>query len=555
LKNLYLLAFIVLCFLSCKDHIKNAKKEDNLYYDRAYDYLGKGVGDSAFRSFIKAKDLFLQRKDSMHAGICMVNMAIISNDNGDYFGSQEISLNAIGYFNQKKKDQFIYIRSNYNNLGIATQKLGDYKNALDFYKSAIKFAMDSLGKNVCLNNLATTYQDLRDYKSSINIYNRILSGASDNKKEYARALTNISYNKWLINPNYNALPDFLKALEIRIAEKDLIGQNASYLHLAEYHKNKFSDSSLIYAKKSYNVAKEVNSADDQLQALKTMIKLSPLTETKIYFDRYQNLSDSLQKARGAAKNQFALIRYQTEKHKADLLSARAENIQKKSDILRKNFILAILVLVLLLGYFWYRKRKKIDQQEKELEVKKTELKYVKKIHDKVANRVYHVMSEVDNNPNMNRGTLVDKLEVLYNISRDISYDFKESATQYDYAELLSEMLQSYSSAKTEILIVGNDDELWDDITEEAKTEFYTVMQELMTNMKRHSNATSVVIKLQRIDACISMLYSDNGVGLKNSIKSNGLTNTENRIKSIRGTVTFDSIPERGLEINITFPIY
>jgi hypothetical protein len=50
------------------------------------------------------------------------------------------------------------------------------------------------------------------------------------------------------------------------------------------------------------------------------------------------------------------------------------------------------------GYFWYRRRKKRLQQEKELEVKNTELKYSKKVHDKVANKVYHVMSEVENIP-------------------------------------------------------------------------------------------------------------------------------------------------------------
>lgn len=554
MKNLYLLSFIVVFIFSCTNQVQKKKKEDNVYFEKAYDYLESGVTDSSFLYFIKAKDLFLHRKDSLSAGKCIVHMAIISNDKGDYFGAQELSLSAIDFFNQKKEDQFVFLLSNYNNLGIATQKLGDYKNALDFYKSALKFSQDSLNMGRCLNNLGTAYQDLQDYKSSIKIYSNILKRVATDKKQYSRTLTNLSYNKWLQNSSYNALPDLLKALKIREEEKDLWGQNASYLHLSDYYAKKKTDSAFIYARKSYQIAQELNSADDELQALESMIRLSPPRETKVYFERYQNISDSVQRARGAAKNQFALIRYQTEKHKADLLKSQAENVQKQNDILRRNIIVGVLILGLLGGYFWYRKRKKILYQEKELEVKNTELKYVKKIHDKVANKVYHVMSEVDNNPNMDRNILLDKLEVLYNISRDISYDFKESSTHDDYADQLSEMLQSYSSVTTEILIVGNDDKLWDNISEEAKNELYTVMQELMTNMKRHSNASSVVLKLQRTDGCVSILYADNGVGLKDTSKSNGLKNTENRIKSIRGTVTFDSIPEKGLEINITFPI-
>jgi tetratricopeptide (TPR) repeat protein len=553
LKNLYVLSLIVLCFLSCKKHVKKEKKPNNLYYDRGYEYLEKGIADSAFVSFIKAKDLFLQRRDSMRAGICLVNMGIISNDNGDYFGAQEIALHAISYFDQQNHKQFEYIRANYNNLGIASQKLKDYKNAVEFYQSAIKFTNDTLIKYIYLNNLASTYQDLQLYPAAINIYNRILKGVSNDKKAYARTLTNLTYAKSLQDANYPALPDYLKSLRIREAVKDLWGLNSSYLHLAEYYSSKAADSAFIYANKSYAVASKLNSADDQLLALKILVTASPEKETKKYFDLFKNLSDSIQLSRGAAKNQFALIRYQTEKHKADLLKSQAENAQKRNGILKRNIIVGTLIILLLVGYWWYRKRRKILQQEKEIEVKNTELKYVKTIHDKVANRVYHVMSEVENNPDMPRNVVVDKLEVLYNISRDISYEFKETGNGENYAEQLSEMLQSYSSATTEVLIVGNDMNLWVGIEDVAKSELYVVMQELMTNMKRHSGAKTVVIKILRSVHGLTVVYADDGVGITGVPTGKGLVNTETRIKSIHGTITFDTTSGKGLAIEIYLP--
>ena len=72
-----------------------------------------------------------------------------------------------------------------------------------------------------------------------------------------------------------------------------------------------------------------------------------------------------------------------------------------------NFILATLVAILIIGYIWYKKRKKILQQEQEREVEKTMHKYVKKIHDRVANKVYHVMSEVENSTEVNRDGLLN----------------------------------------------------------------------------------------------------------------------------------------------------
>lgn len=541
-------------FYSCTDRIREEKPKDNLYYDLAFEFRdNKKIPDSAFFYFNKAKEVFFQQNDSLGVGRCLVNMGIISTNRGDYFGAQEISLNAISHFDKKKEDQSYYIHSNYNNLGIATHNLGNYKDALKFYDAAIESCKDSVDIRLYLNNKGKTYQMIPDYKEALKIYHQILKGVSKNKKEYARALTNISLTKWLQDSTYNAAPDFLKALHIREEENDFWGQNSSYSHLSDFYAKKQVDSALIYAHKMYAAATKINSADDKLAAIRKLIKLSPPKVAKAYFQTYQNLNDSLQIARNLAKNQFALIRYETEKHKTDFLNAQAENIQKRNNILVQNFILVILALGLVSGYLWYRRRKKMLLQEKELEVKKTELKYVKKIHDRVANKVYHVMSEVENSPEMDRDILLDKLEILYNISRDISYESKELNTAKDYAGQLSEMLQSYSSEFTEVLIVGNEEELWECIDNAGKAELFYILQELMTNMSKHSKAETVILKFQRNDLDINILYSDDGIGMKDVQKKNGLTNTENRIKSIRGTITFDHTLKKGLGINLSFP--
>ena len=553
LKYLYLFSFLLLLFYSCSNHTGKEKKEKNLFYDQAFEFRQKEMYDSAFFYFNKAKDLFLQQKDSVSAGKCLVSMGIISANKDDYFGAQEISLNAISYFDQKKEDQYFYIHSNYNNLGIATSNLSNNADALKFYDAAIEFCRDSLDTRIYLNNKATVYQKIGDYKAALKIYNRILKGATKNRKEYARILTNISTTRWQQNPNYNPVADYLKALHIREQEKDFFGLNSSYIRLSDFYAKKQTDSALFYADKMYKVATKLNSAENRLLALKRLIKLSPPQLTQQYFVIYQNLDDSLQNARSVAKNQFALIRYETEKHKADFLNAQAENIQKQNNILRKNFAVGILALFLLAGYWWYRKRKKGLQQEKEIEVKNTEIKYVKKIHDRVANKVYQLMSEVDNTPKVNRDILLDRLEVLYNISRDISYDSKELNTGKNYDQELSKMLKSYSCETIAVFIIGNEQELWEVVSNEAKTEVFYIMQELMTNMKKHSQAETVVLKFNRNEDMVHISYSDNGVGMNDAIKKNGLTNTENRINSIQGTITFENTQEKELEIQLSFP--
>lgn len=65
----------------------------------------------------------------------------------------------------------------------------------------------------------------------------------------------------------------------------------------------------------FEIAKQLDSPDDQLEALQKLIALEPSEKSKFYFSKYQKINDSLQTARSKAKNQFALIRYETEKEK------------------------------------------------------------------------------------------------------------------------------------------------------------------------------------------------------------------------------------------------
>lgn len=544
---------LILTLLSCKEQQRKAKKAENVFYDQAFLFRDKGMADSAFYYFNKAKDLFLEQNDSLGAGKCLVNMGFIAGDKGDYFGSQEMSLSAIRYFDQKNENQFIYISSNYNNLGRATQNLFEFRKALNFYDLSIKFSKDSSASLVDQNNIATVYKDMENYTAALKIYDSILKRSSKGK-DYARALANVSYTRWLQDRHYNPVPDYLKALQIRIEVKDLWGQNASYTHFAEYYAEHSVDSALFYARKRYEISKIIHSPDDQISAIRELIRYSPAIQSKKYFDTYRRLDDSLQIARRNDKNQFALIRFETEKHKADFLKSEADNAEKKNRILIAYFVVVALLLSLLSVYLGFRKRNRLLRQEKELEVKNTELRYVKKIHDRVANKVYHLMSEVENTPDFSRDLILDKLEALYDTSRDISYESTEPTSEGNYAAQLSEMLQSYSSSSRDVLIVGNDEEIWKAINGSAKEELAVVMQELMTNMKKHSRADKVIIKFQRDESCLTMLYTDNGIGMTNAGKNNGLQNTENRINSIGGTITFDSILEKGLEITISFPL-
>jgi signal transduction histidine kinase len=551
LKHFRILLLPLLLLLSCSENRpKEKEKVVNTYYDKAFDYREAGRADSAFLYFNKAREVFLHQNDSLGTGKCFLNMAIISTEKNDYFGGQELSLSALTYFNINDKAQHVFITSNYNNLGIATFRLKDYKNALRFYDLAIRFSADSMDTRVYLNNKAKVYQESKQYKQALNIYTKILKETSKNKKEYARTLTNITTARWLQNRNYNAAPEFLSALNIREQENDLWGKNSSYGHLADYYLTKEPDTALGYARKMYQVATELNSADDQLQALQRLIKLAPPSETRMYFNRYQQLADSLENVRNTAKNQFALIRYETEKSKADNLVLQKDNDDKKYQVI----ILTIsILLIVIAGTLLYQRRIQKLAMEAKDSIRESQLKTSKKVHDVVANGLYRVMAELENRQEINKDQVLDQIEDLYEKSRDISYEKPQTESQ-NFDKKISALLSSFSTESTKILIAGNTQNLWEHASLTARFEVEHILQELMVNMKKHSGASRVGIRFDCKDEQINIYYTDNGRGMQKATQfNNGLKNTGNRIEEIKGAITFDTNMEKGLKIQITFP--
>jgi len=551
----------ILTFFSCsrkKDQPLN--KVNSIYYDKAYSFLEKGLTDSAFLVFSQVKDLYAEANDSLNIANCLIIMAVIQKDGGDYYGAQETALQALGYMDTKESKYKVYLSTNYNNLGVVSSALGQYKSALSFYELALKFSNDSNNKFSYQNNIAHCYQNIRQYDKAIAIYEGLLLKIKDNPKRFARILSNLTRTKWLQRKDYPAEDELLEAMYIRKKEKDNWGLNASYVHLTDYYTSSNPVKALSYAEKMYEVAKELKSADDQVYALGKLVELTASSEAKDFFREYQHLSDSIQQARAAAKNQFALIRYEVEKNKADNLRLEKENVEKQNRLVRQRAITGASIFLLLLavggGTLWYKRRKQRLELEAENKVKETQLHLSKKVHDVVANDIYHVMTEVEYRDDLDREVLLDKLEIIYNQSRDISHNVEQRPTvEVPYNEQISTLLKPYGTSDRRISIVGIDAEQWVDVSKRIKEEIKHVLQELMVNMKKHSGAERVVVRIEKSDQELRIFYKDNGVGLPaERPQGKGMANTVSRIESLGGGIIFVSEPGEGLSITVNIPL-
>lgn len=554
--------FIIALFtiFGCQKEIEKSKIviSENSYYDKAFEFLDAKKQDSAFLYFSKAKDLFFVKKDSLGVGKSLINMAIIQEQYGDNFGGQETGLFALNYLKEKDSTHQYYLATDYNTLGIICYNLKDYDNAEQFYLKAIHFIDNEDDKRTHLNNLANLYKIEHHYKKADSVYRKLLSTNKNHDLSFARISTNYAELKTTENPNYNPLQELHIALNIRKRENDLWGQNSSYSHLSNYYTNKNQDSARFYALQMLDIAKKINSPDDKVEAFQKLIIVDP-ARYSTYFKEYQKLSDSMQTVRSKAKNQFALIRFETEKNKRENISLQKENLEKKFEIIKHQIIAGILILLIiaLLGvlYFWNKRKKRLKIIEKQKILESEREKFSKKIHDEFSNDVYNIMSTVENKTDINKPDLLNKLEIIYNKSRDLSRDFvNENFTKDYYPTSLLQMLNNYNSANTKVLVIKNDDATWQNVSEKIKKESFIILQELLINMKKHSQASLVAVKFERINHELSVHYNDNGIGIKENSLKNGLHNVEIRIKSLGGKLIFDKNLEKGTKISFSIPI-
>jgi signal transduction histidine kinase len=90
------------------------------------------------------------------------------------------------------------------------------------------------------------------------------------------------------------------------------------------------------------------------------------------------------------------------------------------------------------------------------------------------------------------------------------------------------------------------------------TAFFRILQESLTNIQRHANASKVLVELRLDGNRLSMTVKDNGCGLapggRNKHGSFGLVGIEERVVILGGTCQVFSGPDGGTTVTVSVPM-
>lgn len=560
------------------------------------------------------------------------NMANTLYLKGDYvkaIGYHKLAIN----IRKELKDQKRLGRS-YNNLGSCYDKTGDYKNALEYFILSLKIKeelKDSLGIYKAFNNIGNLNLSLKNYKKALEYFQLAYEIAKqlNDEAQMAMTLDNIA-------TVYDELQDKTKALEydlaaekiaIKVNDRQILG--SVYNNLASlYDYLKQFELSKNYYIKSLKIWEE-DGNDDGIAS--TCINLGQCYQAKkdyktaaLYFERslkykqhksilaetYGSLS-KLYEATGDYKNAtknltlYSAIqselykenlskqliefqtKYETEKKNKENLELKRKNetqdllLKAETQKRRNQFIigLCLIVLILIVAYFLYYRRKQLQKtlmlaeltnQEKirfkaiiEAEEKERS-RIAQDLHDGLGQMLAASRMQVSVLKNLvsdKEKQLADKaLDILndaYQEVRTISHNMMPNALmRLGLIAAIRELIESINETKT--LNISFSSNVEASLGKEMDITIYRIMQEVLNNMIKHARADRIIMEINKKDENLNISISDNGIGfdvnmLKDS-KGLGWKGIYSRVSMLEGTIKLDSILKKGTIIYINLKL-
>jgi two-component system NarL family sensor kinase len=150
----------------------------------------------------------------------------------------------------------------------------------------------------------------------------------------------------------------------------------------------------------------------------------------------------------------------------------------------------------------------------------------------------------------NSEKLMQDLDKCIEISRNISHNLKSPILEkFGLLAALKDLLDAFhQSFVIDIYeLMSNEKRL--SSTEELH--LYRIAQEILVNIIKHANATSIEILWHHSESIFALTMRDNGVGMnENGIKGIGLSNIQARVEYLKAKIKINSRQKRGTSITI-----
>ncbi|MCB0505974.1 MAG: sensor histidine kinase, partial [Cyclobacteriaceae bacterium] len=372
-----------------------------------------------------------------------------------------------------------------------------------------------------------------------------------------------------------------RSLSIKKSLNDYKGLMVTYLNLGNVYKEQGNYGiALDYYLKGEDLAVEyeddVNYLDLVTNIIKCKIRLGDLEEADSLFAIYNSLNDSIYNEAKMKSLKELEVMYETEK-KGRELEDQIQQTREKTRLSYWSIGIAVaigVVSIVIITFFIQRQRllqrlrdQEVDRLQKEQEIKELNAmmqgqeeernRIAEDLHDRLGARLSAVKLLAEQGGNGKE--LSEMLEASIKETREISHNLStDMLTRFGLANAIKDLISTVNASNK---IEGDftTTNLDQRLSVEIERPLYYMISELINNTLKHASATSFFIQLTKDDEdnSLSVLYEDDGVGFEItsvSMKGMGMKNLKARVEGLKGKLTLDSSPGKGMHVMAQIPL-
>lgn len=542
----------------------------NAYYYSGLSYQGQDLFPQAFEAYTQAL---------YHLGDSSLEAIVMYNNLGELLRVNNKHDEALKYFNQA-----LHLRNRIG--GTHESMINIYTNAARIYTSKKNFILSEAYLDSA-ETLAVHYHQSKNLffitLAQANLFNK--QGQPEKALERIKVAREIEADSEDDFRNSH-LPD----LYAGIAYTD----NSNY-NLAKKHylrALKLVDSSLLNDRMliSYQLSKLYSYTKEFEKAYNFLVASLILLEQIKNKDVQSKLNE-------------AEVRYQTAEKDKEITLKNMQLLESQQHLARKNFWMVsiaaaavIFALVLLLIFLNYRRKRKIDAQEKEIDQLKAMMNGEEKERVRLSRELHDGVGSMLAAIKMNAGSVKSAyqqgmpvgpgLDTIITMLQETSSEVRTTAhnlmpdvlTRYDLQEAVIQYIQKVNSSH-DIRIDFHVPEPLRDLNKPAELLLYRMIQELIQNVLKHAKATHIEVQLLQLKEEINLMVEDNGKGMDTGSADSGfkiaaadneitepdggndappsdagfgLDNLKYRVHALHGQLIVNSRPGKGTAVSISF---
>lgn len=582
-------------FSKCVEWSKKGLEQAEIYNDIRYQgdflnnlgiaYMQQKIYDKAIESYEKSKLKYKEIGNYKRVKTCNKNLSIIYIRTGAYNKAININMSLLKYYESiNDTKNLITVCSNLSSLYHSMKNLD---MAIEYAQKCEKYAVgNDWALNLAYSNLAKFYIEKQNWERTIEYIEK-----SGELLEELNDPDSYSTNYYLYAKMYYVKGEFdlaekaiIKSYETAKSNGILKAFSNYYMLLGEilfeqgnYYKG------IEYLNEYLSLTKNIKSYNDDLEVYKTLSKLyenvGKYKKANEVMNKVVSLTDTLAKIESTKQINRLEAKYQSEKKAQQILLLEKDKELKISEINTKNIIIyssfgGLALLILLFAIYRNRQKVKLELSRKsEILIKEEynnlyqshKIKSIKaavsgqeeerqrisqELHDGVCSEITGVRMQLEAGL-IDSDRAVAELNKIYDNTRRLSHDLvPPEFNDTSFEQLIKSMVEKNISEK-QLDFVYEVDDSW--LTEDFKFNSYRILQEAITNINKHSEATKINLVFRVKGNTVELIVSDNGSANKRSYEGNGIRNMKSRAEVIGGSLDIDN-SDKGTVLTMTAPL-